>query len=149
MEETLHALRGILLQAVPTFFLVILLYVFLRSAFFRPLERVLRERFEATDGARQRAAETVARAEAKAQEYEAALRAARAEIYQAQEDLHRTWEEERKSQMVVARASAEESIRKAKEELAAEVVQAKKDLERESDILAEKISEVVLGRGVA
>ena len=149
MEETLHALRGILVQAVPTFFLVILLYVFLRSAFFRPLERVLRERFEATEGARQRAAETVARAEAKAQEYEAALRAARAEIYQAQEDLHRTWEEERKSQMVVARASAEESIRKAKEQLAAEVGQAKKDLERESDILAEKISEVVLGRGVA
>lgn len=149
MEETLHALGGILLKAVPTFMIVILLYFFLKYAFFRPLERVLQARFEATEGARQRAAQTLALAEQKANEYEVAMRAARAEIYQAQEHLHQQLEEERKSEMMVARAAAEEAVRKAKATLAADVAQAKKDLEQQSEMLAAEIADVVLGRSVA
>src|ERR1041385_7130849 len=118
MEETLHALGGILLKAVPTFFLVILLYFFLKYAFFRPLERVLKSRYEATEGARQRAAETLALAEQKTLEYEEAMRAARAKIYQAQEELHQRLEEERRSEVTVARAAAEEAVRKAKAQIA-------------------------------
>ena len=38
MEETLHALGGILLRAIPTFLLVILLHFFLKYSFFGPLE---------------------------------------------------------------------------------------------------------------
>ena len=149
MDETLHALGGILLKAVPTFLLVIGLHFFLKYSFFGPLERVLKARFEATEGARQRAAETVARAEEKTKEYEAALRAARAEIYQAQEQLHQRLEAERKSEVQVARAGAEESIRQAKVLLAADVAQAKKELEQQSEILAAQIADVVLGRSVA
>jgi F-type H+-transporting ATPase subunit b len=149
MDETLHALGGILLKAVPTFLLVILLHFFLKYSFFRPLERVLKARFEATEGARQRAAETVARAEEKSKEYEAAMRAARAEIYQAQEQLHQRLEEERKSEVHVARAGAEEAIRQAKVLLAADVAQAKKELEQQSEMLAGQIADVVLGRSVA
>jgi F-type H+-transporting ATPase subunit b len=149
MEETLHALGGILLKAVPTFVLVILLYFFLKYAFFRPRERVLKARFEATEGARQRAAETLALAERKTQEYEAAMRAARAEIYQAQEQLHQRLEEERRSEVMVARAAAEETVRKAKALLNADVAQAKKDLEQQSEVLAAEIADVVLRRSVA
>jgi len=149
MDEILHALGGILLKAVPTFLFVVLLNFFLKYAFFRPLERVLKARFEATEGARRRAAETLALAEAKTQEYEAAMRAARAEIYLAQEQLHQRLEEERRTEMTVARAAAEESVRKAKAELAADVAQARKDLEQQSEMLAADIADVVLGRSVA
>ena len=48
----LHALGGILLRAVPTFLLIILLHFYLKSIFFKPLERVLEARSEATEGAR-------------------------------------------------------------------------------------------------
>src|SRR5437588_6575858 len=124
MEQTLHALGGILLKAIPTFVLVILLNFFLKYSFFRPLERVLKSRYEATEGARKRAEETVARAEAKAAEYEAALRSARAEIYQEQEKLHQQLEHERKAEVQGARAGAEQAIRKARAELAADVERA-------------------------
>src|SRR6266542_3801294 len=149
MEETLHALGGILLRAIPTFLLVIVLYFFLKYAFFRPLERVLKARFDATEGARQRASETLAMAEQKTREYDAAMRAARAEIYQVQEQLHQRLEEERKREVAAARASAEETVRKAKAELAADVAQAKQELDQQSEILAEEIANAVLGRSVA
>ena len=110
---------------------------------------MLKARFEATEGARQRAAEMLALAEQKTTEYEEAMRAARAEIYQTQEQLHLSLEEQRKSEVMVARAAAEESVRKAKSQIAADVAQAKKELEQQSEVLAAQIADVVLGRSVA
>ena len=66
MEETLHALGGIIIKAIPTFILVILLNFFLKYSFFRPLERILKSRYDASEGARKRAEETIAIAETKA-----------------------------------------------------------------------------------
>jgi F-type H+-transporting ATPase subunit b len=149
MEETLHALGGILLKAIPTFILVILLNFFLKYSFFRPLERILKSRYEATEGARKHAEETVARAEAKAAEYEAALRSARAEIYHEQEQLHQSLEQERKAEVQATRASTEQAVRQARAELAADVEQAKGELGRETDVLAGQIADVVLKRSMA
>jgi F-type H+-transporting ATPase subunit b len=149
MEETLRALGGILLNAVPTFILVILLHFFLKYSFFRPLERVLTARYEATEGARKLAEETVAKAEAKAREYEAAMRAARAEIYQAEDQIHRRLVEERAAQVRTARAGAEAAIKAAKAELAADAARARRVLEYESERLAGQIADVVLKRGAA
>src|SRR6202047_4169855 len=95
MEETLRQLGGILLRAVPTFILVVLLLLFLKFIFSKPPERVLRQRYEATEGARKLAEEGIARASQKAAEYEAALRAARAETYKEMEQLHRKLQEHR------------------------------------------------------
>ena len=83
MEATLNALAQILLQAIPTFLLVLLLHQYLRAVFFNPLARVLAERNEATEGARKKAAESLDRAAAKAAAYEESLRAARNEIYRS------------------------------------------------------------------
>jgi F-type H+-transporting ATPase subunit b len=149
MEETLHALGGIIIKAIPTFILVILLNFFLKYSFFRPLERVLKSRYDASEGARKRAEETIAAAEAKAAEYEAAMRQARAEIYQEQEKLHAQLEQERKAEVDAARASADQSIRQARAQLAADVEAAKNDLARETDLLASQIAEVVLRRSMA
>src|SRR5205085_2833862 len=51
MDAMLHALGGILLRAVPTFLLLIALTYYLKSVFFKPLEKVLHQRYEATEGA--------------------------------------------------------------------------------------------------
>jgi F-type H+-transporting ATPase subunit b len=48
MEATLHALSGILLRAVPTFLIVIFLHFYLKYMFFKPLDKVLQARYEAT-----------------------------------------------------------------------------------------------------
>ena len=66
MDSTLHALGGILLRATPTFFLVFLLCFYLKKVFFKPLEKVLQERYDATEGARRLAEKSMERASAKA-----------------------------------------------------------------------------------
>ena len=93
MDAMLHALGGILLGAVPTFLLVILLHFYLKSIFFKPLEKVLRQRYEATEGARKLAEQSLQQAAAKTASYEAQLRAAKAEMYQAQDQLHKQLQE--------------------------------------------------------
>ena len=76
MDAMLQALGGILLKAVPTFLLVVLLHFYLKGVFFKPLRKVLRQRYEATEGARKLAAESLERAAAKTAEYATAMRAA-------------------------------------------------------------------------
>src|SRR5947208_14776107 len=110
MEETLRQLGGILIRSVPTFILVVLLHLYLKFIFFKPLERVLRQRYEATEGARKLAEESIARAARKADEYEAALRAARAETYKEEEQPHRNLQEERAATTKEARAEADAAV---------------------------------------
>ncbi len=149
MEETLHALSGILLRAIPTFLLLFALHFYLKYMFFKPLDRVLHTRYEATEGAKLRAAESLEKAAAKTAEYEAALRAARAEVYQSQEQLHRRLQAEQAAETKAARERAEAAVREAKAQLAAEIAQAKKDLAGDSDALADQIADVILKRGAA
>src|SRR5438067_6923607 len=139
MEETLRQLGGILLRAIPTFILVVLLHLYLKFIFFTPLQRVLRERYEATEGARKLAEESLARASQKAADYEAALRAARAETYKELEQLRRQLQDDRAASVKEARARAEAAVGQAKATLSAEVEGLKKNLQAESSALAERI----------
>ena len=144
MEETLRALGGILLRAVPTFILVILLHFYLKFIFFKPLQRLLRERYEVTEGARKMAEASLAKASEKAAEYEAALRAARGETYKELEQLRRNLQDDRAASVKEARARAEAAIAQAKATLSAEVEGLKKSLEAESDALADRIATKIL-----
>ena len=149
MESVLAALGGLLLKALPTFLLVLLLHFYLKFVFFKPLEGVLEARYQATEGARRQAQASMERAAAKAAEYEQALRAARAEVYQAQEQLHRSLEERRKQELAEARARAEESVRQAKQALAGEADSARRMLALETAALADRITDNILGRRAA
>ena len=149
MDATLHSLGEILLKGVPTFFLVIALFVYLKYMFFGPLEKVLKARYDATEGARKLAEESLQRAAARTAEYEAAIRAARGEIYQEQENLRRQLQQERATAMEAARQKSEERITQAKTELAAEAAQAHNSLAAESESLASQIADSVLRRRVA
>ena len=144
----LQALGGILLRAVPTFLLVVLLHFYLKGVFFKPLRKVLRQRYEATEGARKLAAESLERAAAKTAEYATAMRAARTEIYQAQEQAHKRLQEGEWTELTAARRRAEEAVAKAKAELSSDVEAAKAGLARDSELLANQITESIL-RGSA
>ena len=148
MDQTLRALGEILLNAVPTFLLVVFLHFYLKKVFFQPMERVLRQRFEATEGARKLAEAALARAAARTSEYEAAIRAAKSKIYQEQEEFYKQVQEGQSAQIAAAHQSAEAAAREAKEQLARDVEAAKASLARSSDALANEIAESIL-RGTA
>jgi F-type H+-transporting ATPase subunit b len=149
MDAILHQLGQLLLKAVPTFLLVILLNIYLKRMFFKPLEKVLRERYEATEGARKAADASLARATAKAAEYEAALLAARSEVYQHQEQVNKQMQDRESAQIAEARQAADALVKAAKADLAADVQAAKASLARDSEALANQIAESILRRSAA
>jgi F-type H+-transporting ATPase subunit b len=146
MDATLHALGQVLLQGLPTFFLVLFLHFYLKSVFFKPMEKVLHARKEATEGARKKAAESLDRAAAKADAYEESIRAARSEIYQEQEGLRRKWRDEQNAQLSDARKSAEVLVKNAKIEISSQAQEARQSLAANSEALANQITESILQR---
>jgi F-type H+-transporting ATPase subunit b len=149
MDAMLHALGGILLRAVPTFLLVILLHFYLKIVFFKPLEKVLHQRYEATEGARKLAEQSLEQAAAKTASYEAQLRAAKAEMYQAQEQLHKQLQEREAAAVAEGKARAEAAIKLAKQQLADDVEAAKTTIASDSESLANQIAETILRRNAA
>ena len=81
---------------------------------------MLEKRREATEGARESAAAMLKQASEKAGMLEAALRKARDEIYQENEETRRRWIGEQASRLEEARRESRELIHKAKQELEAE-----------------------------
>jgi F-type H+-transporting ATPase subunit b len=149
MDAILRDLGGILLRAVPTFLLVIFLHFYLKGVFFGPMQQVLRKRYEATMGARKMADQSLALAAQKTAEFEAALRAAKAEVYHVQEQLHKQLQEQHATELLAARKQAEALIAQAKADLASDVEAAKAGLGRESELLANQIAESILRRSTA
>ncbi|MSV28672.1 MAG: hypothetical protein EXQ52_08000 [Bryobacterales bacterium] len=149
MDSTLQALSGLLLTALPTFFLVIFLHFYLKSVFFGPMEKVMKARHDATEGAKQSAEKSLAAAEAKAAQYEAAIRHARGEIYQEQEKLRRELQEQRAAAVRAARIGVEALVKDAKAGLAEEMAAAKLALDAEVTAIADRIVESILGRRAA
>jgi F0F1-type ATP synthase membrane subunit b/b' len=144
MDETLHALGRIVLYGLPTSFLVIVLSIYLKVMYFAPFKKMLAERYEATEGARKAAEESLERANAKAAEFDAALTKARQEIYSEQEQYLKKLHEHQAAESEAARKSAEERINQARQQLAAEAATARASLAAQSDALASQIAEAIL-----
>jgi F-type H+-transporting ATPase subunit b len=144
MDKIVHQLGELLLTALPTFLLLIFLTLYLKFMFFQPLEKVLRQRYEATEGARKLAEQSLERAAAKTAEYEATLRAARSEIYQAQEKAHKEAQERAAGEIAAARSRTEASVREARQQLAKDVEAAKASLAKDSESLANQIADSIL-----
>ena len=149
MDQVLSQLGEILLKALPTFFLVVFLYIYLRKMFFGPLGAVLAARRDATEGARRRADETFRSAEQKAAEYEAALQNARTEIYREQEAERKRAADAHTARIKEARAEANAQLQQARTRIAADAEDAKKSLAAQSDVLAERIIQLVLHKGAS
>ncbi|HUJ39545.1 MAG TPA: hypothetical protein VLW54_03285 [Candidatus Acidoferrales bacterium] len=137
-------LKGLFLQAVPTIFLVLIFYLFMRRQFFAPIEHALEERARRTGGAKREAAEAVAAAEKARADYELALRKARGEMYAEQEAERRKLLEERAAAIRAARDRATAFVGARKAALDVETAEARKQVERDSTSLGGEIARAVL-----
>ncbi len=146
MDEILHSLGGLLLNAIPTFILVIALYFYLKRIYFRPLEAVLAERYRVSEGARQAAQETLAKADAKAAEYEVALRDARNQIYREQEQYREKLRQEQAAALAEAREAASAQIDQASARLRQEADAARQGLAADTEAFAGQIVQSILHR---
>lgn len=146
MDEVLRSLGGLLLKAVPTFLLVMLLHLYLKRVYFRPMAKVLSARYEATEGARKLAEESLAKASGKANEYEAALRAARGEIYREQEEFRKKLRQDHELAVQEAKQRGRATVKDASQQLASELAAEKQHLALETESLANNIVEKILHR---
>jgi F-type H+-transporting ATPase subunit b len=146
MEQTLHALAGILLKSIPTIVLLLFLYFYLKSMLFGPLTRVLQQREELTAGTRHAAQKSLKEAERKVQEYEAKMREARAEVYREQEETRKRWLADQTGQVDSARESTGQTVHQAKEQMAGEITAARQTLTESAGVLADQIATTVLAR---
>jgi len=146
MEQTVQALGGILLKAIPTVIFLIVLHFYLKAMLFGPLDRVLKQRRALTEGARETAEASLAAANRKAEEYEAKLRDARAAVYKQQEEIRKGWLDEQAKQVAEARTRNEVAVKAARDGIAQDAAMARKSLQDTSAAVADQIVAMVLGR---
>jgi len=146
MDQTLHALGGILLKGIPTICLLLIVHFYLKFMFFSPLRKVLAERRASIEGAKESAEQIQKTTAEKTAALEADLRKARNEIYQEQEEMRRRWIGEQTEQLEEARRQSRELIQQARQQLEAEAAAAKRDIAATTDALAEQITGALLAR---
>jgi F-type H+-transporting ATPase subunit b len=144
MEQTLHALAGILLRAIPTVIIVLLLHWYLKAMLFQPLAKVLKQREEATAGARHTAEESLQTAAKRAADFDKALIEARAEVYREQESQRKQWLEDQAAQIRTAKESGDRAVSEAQANLKQESAVARQTLADTSSSLADEITRTVL-----
>lgn len=149
MDEILQQLGTLLLGSVPTAILFLFLVISYKYLVHGPLVKALAERRFRTQGAVERAHAAIAAADAKSQEYEAKLRAARSEIFKAREQRLQKWNAEKEASVEKLRQQAQEQVRQARAAIDAEAAQARRAIESSADQLADQILKAILPTGLA
>ena len=144
MQEIVHQLGELFLQAVPTVLIVLAFYVVMRALFFKPLLRVMAEREARTAGAQKAAEAAQVAAAAKVKQYQEALQKARAQVYSEQEAARKKLLDERAAQLKDARGAAGSEVAAAKKRISNELAEAKGELEASAGQLAAEIARRVL-----
>jgi F-type H+-transporting ATPase subunit b len=144
MDQTLRQVGELLRGALPTVVLLLLLYAVYHYLLHRPLQRVLEERRNRTQGAMDRARADIAAAEAKAAEYEERLRDARMAVFRSQEGRRQQAQQARAAIVVQARAVAADQVEQARTQIQQDVDAAKQVLRADSDRLAAEIIHTIL-----
>jgi F-type H+-transporting ATPase subunit b len=144
--EILHQLGELFLEAVPTVVIVLLFYVFMRWAFFGPIQKVMAERAARIEGARKEAAAVEAEAKQELDTYNEQLRKVRAEIYAEQEAARQAALDERAKLLKVMRSRSQEEVTAAKKRIATEVAAARTEIERQAPALANQIARAILDK---
>src|ERR1035438_2601619 len=144
MDKTLHDLGGIVLNGLPTFFLVLILVFFFKFLYLKPLEKVLAERFRLTEGARKAAEDSLKNADTKIAQYQEALNKARNEIYLEQAAFLQKVRAEQAELAQAARAESDARVKEIKLSIAKEADVARQHLESQADALAGQIADAIL-----
>lgn len=146
MDQTLHDLGGIILEGLPTFFLVLILGFVVRYLYLKPLDKVLAERYRLTEGARKAAEHSFKSADHKINEYQAALNKARTEIYQEEAAFLQKLHAEQAEQARATREQSEARVAEIKVSIAKDADEARESLEAQAEALAGQIADVILTR---
>jgi F-type H+-transporting ATPase subunit b len=149
VDQLLRQLSELVLGSVPTMIIFLILVLAYRFVLYGPLMRTLDDRRDRTLGAIERAHAAIAAADAKSQEYEAKLRAARAEIFHQRELRIQQWNAKRESALASARAAAHEKVKKERADVEAEAGAARRQIEASADQLANQILGVILPQSAA
>lgn len=144
MQQIVHQLGELFLQAVPTVLIILAFYLMMRALFFKPLLAVMAEREARTAGARKATAGAEAAAAEKVKEYQDALKKARAQVYTEQEAARKKVLDERAARLKEARVKAAEEVAIAKERVARELADALRELRSTVEQLAAEIARRVL-----
>jgi F-type H+-transporting ATPase subunit b len=144
MQEILQQVGALLVGAVPTILLFIVLVLAYQFLVQGPLTATLKERRARTEGAVEEAHKAIAQAEARAAEYAAKLRQARAEVYKVREQRVKQWSAERDGALEAARKAAGLKVAQARTELDAEAAQARQSIQASAGDLANQVVRAVL-----
>ncbi|MCS5702633.1 MAG: ATP synthase F0 subunit B [Acidobacteria bacterium] len=127
---------------------VVFVMLVLNQFLFKPLRTIIDERERRTTHAQEELeAANILQAE-RLEQIENRLKEARREAHDIRDTAQRAGRAERDERMMEARKAAQDIVEKAREELAADVEIAHKDLESEAERLSQLIAEQVLGRPV-
>lgn len=149
MDELLRQLEALAIGAIPTLIIFIVLVVAYRFILFGPLMKVLGERRERTRGAMEKSRLAIAAADARTQEYEAKLRAARGEIFRRREQKLQQRNAERESTLAAARLAAQQRVHEARTALEAQAGDARKQIEVSAGQLAAQVLAAILPKAAA
>jgi F-type H+-transporting ATPase subunit b len=105
---------------------------------------MLKERRARTVGAVEDAHRAIAQAEARAEEYAAKLRQARAEVFRMREARVKQWGAERDAALDATRKAAGQKVSQAKAELEAEAAHARQSIQASAGELANQVVRAVL-----
>ncbi len=144
MDETLRQIGELLLGSVPTIIFFLILYGFYVALVYRPLTRVLAERYARTQGAIEKARADVASAEARTSEYEQKLRDARVAVFKALEARRAKASQLRAEAVAQARAKAQAQVEQARAGIEKDCQAARNSLQAEAGRLATEIIRSVL-----
>jgi F0F1-type ATP synthase membrane subunit b/b' len=142
--EILHQLGELFLQAVPTVIIVFLFYLFMRWAFFAPIQKAMDERSARIEGARAEAARAEAEAKKELDAYNETIRKVRGEILVEQDAARQAVLDERQRLLKAMRARAQEDVAIAKKRIAAETEAASAEIEQTVPVLADEIARRIL-----
>ena len=144
MQEIVHQLGELFLQAVPTVLIILLFYIILRAIFFKPLLKVMAERDSRTVGAQKAAEAAQAAAAEKVKQYQDALKQARGQVYAEQEAARKKLLEERAAHLKEARNAAAAEVSAAKNRVAGELNAARLDIQATVGQLSAEIARRIL-----
>ena len=144
MQKIIQQVGTLLLGAVPTVLLFIILVLSYQFLIQGPLTATLKQRRARTDGAIEDAQKAMEQAEARAAEYAARLRQARAEVYKVREQRVKQWNAERDAALDAARKVAGAKVNEARAEIEAEAAAARKSIQASAGELANQVVRAVL-----
>ena len=148
MDKLLNDLGGIVLNGLPTAIIVLILAVFVRQFYLKPLEAVLAERHRLTEGARQAAEQSLHSADSKIAAYQTALDEARGKIYAEQAEFLNKLNAEQTARAQAAKTASDATLAQARQSLAGEAEAARAGLSAQSEQLASEIANSMLAARV-